>query len=85
MNTVILFWNPDISSIKYDDFRMAIQNIGTETFNWSVCSPILIGLADIRDESCPTCIRSTAFGRVSSKRISICLSLRRILTARLSD
>lgn len=78
MNTVILFWNPDISCIKYDDFRRAIQNIGTETFNCSVCSPISIGMADIRDESCPTYIRSTAFGCASSKRISICLSLRHI-------
>lgn len=36
MNTVILFWNPDISSFKYDDFGYAIRNINNETFNWSV-------------------------------------------------
>ncbi|MBO7596082.1 MAG: NADAR family protein [Bacteroidales bacterium] len=35
MNTVILFWNPDISSFKYDDFESAIKNINNETFNWS--------------------------------------------------
>ncbi|MBQ1883799.1 MAG: NADAR family protein [Bacteroidales bacterium] len=36
MNTVILFWNPDISSFKYDDWESSIRNINTETFNWSV-------------------------------------------------
>ena len=36
MNTVILFWNPEISSFKYDDLGYAIKNINNETFNWSV-------------------------------------------------
>ncbi len=36
MNTVILFWNPDISSFKYDDWESSIKNINNETFNWSV-------------------------------------------------
>ncbi|MBQ5453396.1 MAG: NADAR family protein [Bacteroidales bacterium] len=36
MNTVILFWNPEISSFKYEDFTNSIKNIKTETFNWSV-------------------------------------------------
>lgn len=36
MNTVILFWNPEISSFKYDDFGYAIRNLNNEPFNWSV-------------------------------------------------
>lgn len=36
MNTVILFWNPEISSFKYEDFTNSVKNINTETFNWSV-------------------------------------------------
>lgn len=36
MNTIILFWNPEISSIKYKDFQEMIQNADTETYNWSV-------------------------------------------------
>ena len=36
LNTVILFWNPDISSYKYDDLQDFIQNHDISTFNWSV-------------------------------------------------
>lgn len=36
MNTVILFWNPEISSFKNEDFTNSVKNINTETFNWSV-------------------------------------------------
>ena len=36
MNTVILFWNPDISSYKYDDLQDFIQKHDISTFNWSV-------------------------------------------------
>ena len=36
MNTVILFWNPEISSFKYDDFGYAVRNMNNAPFNWSV-------------------------------------------------
>ena len=35
-NTVILMWNPAISSIKLDEHNAAIPNLFTEYFNWSV-------------------------------------------------
>ena len=35
-NTVILMWNPAISSVTLDDHNATIKNILTEYFNWSV-------------------------------------------------
>ncbi len=35
-NTVILMWNPDISSVKLDDHRHGVKHMLTEYFNWSV-------------------------------------------------
>ena len=35
-NTVILMWNPDISSVKLDDHRYGVEHMLTEYFNWSV-------------------------------------------------
>ena len=36
MNTIILFWKPEISSIKFEDFQECIQNAEIDTMNWSV-------------------------------------------------
>lgn len=35
-NTVILMWNPSISSITMDDHNYAIDEMFTEQFNWSI-------------------------------------------------
>ena len=35
-NTVILMWNPAISSVKLEDHNASIPNMYTEDFNWSV-------------------------------------------------
>lgn len=35
-NTVILMWNPAISSVKLEDHNKSIPNLFTEVFNWSV-------------------------------------------------
>ena len=36
MNTIILFWNPAISSFKLDDYQELIENLEYEDMNWSV-------------------------------------------------
>ena len=36
MNTIILFWNPAISSYKLEDFQYEMENLGDEWMNWSV-------------------------------------------------
>ena len=35
-NTVILMWNPSVSSVKLEDHNKSIPNIYTDIFNWSV-------------------------------------------------
>ncbi len=36
MNTIILFWNPAISSYKLEDFQMEMEDIKYADMNWSV-------------------------------------------------
>ena len=36
MNTIILFWNPAISSYQLDDFQQELENIEWAGMNWSV-------------------------------------------------
>lgn len=36
MNTIILFWNPTISSYKLDDFQSELEDFGWADMNWSV-------------------------------------------------
>ena len=36
MNTIILMWNPSISSVNMHDYEQSMKNCIEEYFNWSV-------------------------------------------------
>lgn len=35
-NTIILFWNPEVSSFKMEDFQQLLENMEREHMNWSI-------------------------------------------------
>lgn len=35
-NTIILFWNPEVSSFKLADFQELLENMEYENMNWSI-------------------------------------------------
>ena len=35
-NTIILFWNPEVSNFKIDDYQRALENMDLEHINWSI-------------------------------------------------
>lgn len=36
-NTIILFWNPAVSSFKIDDYQELLESMDSKHMNWSVC------------------------------------------------
>ena len=35
-NTIILFWNPEVSSFKMEDFQQLLENMEREHMNWNI-------------------------------------------------
>ena len=35
-NTIILFWNPEVSSLKIGDYQRLLEDIHFHSMNWSI-------------------------------------------------